>query len=170
MPTGDAYSSGHLVPSLLDLYLFYLLRPILFPNLSLLFRTMLFEYPSVLSRFCFNHTSWITGNYSNWPSEVRPQSLYNRSLCLCLCVVSWFSFLMVWGLLSEDFVRSLLFPLKFHPHIVFPYFTLVSQTANRFLPQLYTKVLLVLKFCLLTFYSCWILTVWCKVLLIQRAI
>ena len=30
MPTGDAYSSGHLVPFLLDLYMFYLLRPILF--------------------------------------------------------------------------------------------------------------------------------------------
>ena len=53
MPTGDAYSSGHLVPSLWDLHMFYLLRPILFPNLSLLFRTMLFEYPSVHSRFCF---------------------------------------------------------------------------------------------------------------------
>ena len=30
MPTGDAYSSGHLVPSLLDLHMFFLLRPILF--------------------------------------------------------------------------------------------------------------------------------------------
>ena len=30
MPTGDAYSSGHLVPSLWDLQMFYLLRPILF--------------------------------------------------------------------------------------------------------------------------------------------
>ena len=29
------------------------MRPILFPNLSLFFPTMLFEYPSVLSRFCF---------------------------------------------------------------------------------------------------------------------
>ena len=53
MPTGDAYSSGHLVPSLWDLHMFYLLRPILFPNLSLFLRTMLFEYPSVLSRFSF---------------------------------------------------------------------------------------------------------------------
>ena len=34
MPTGDAYSSGHLVPSLWDLHMFYLLRPILFRNLS----------------------------------------------------------------------------------------------------------------------------------------
>ena len=34
-------------------YMFYLLRPILLPNLSLFFRTMLFKYPSVLSRFCF---------------------------------------------------------------------------------------------------------------------
>ena len=32
--------------------MFYVLRPVLFPNLSLFFRTMLFEYPSVLSRFC----------------------------------------------------------------------------------------------------------------------
>ena len=55
MPTRDAYSSGHLVPSLWDLHMFYLLRPILFQNLSLLYRTtsMLFEYSSVLSRFCF---------------------------------------------------------------------------------------------------------------------
>ena len=30
MPTGDAYSSGHLIPSLWDLHMFYLLRPILF--------------------------------------------------------------------------------------------------------------------------------------------
>ena len=30
MPTGDAYSSGHLLPSLSDLHMFYLLRPILF--------------------------------------------------------------------------------------------------------------------------------------------
>ena len=30
MPTGDAYSSGHLVPSLWDLHMLYLLRPILF--------------------------------------------------------------------------------------------------------------------------------------------
>ena len=29
MPTGDAYSSGHLVPSLWDLHMFYLLIPIL---------------------------------------------------------------------------------------------------------------------------------------------
>ena len=30
MPTGDAYSFGHVVPSLWDLHIFYLLRPILF--------------------------------------------------------------------------------------------------------------------------------------------
>ena len=50
--TGDSYSSGHMVPSLWDLHMFYLCRPILFPNL-LFFRTMLFEYPSVLSGFPF---------------------------------------------------------------------------------------------------------------------
>ena len=41
------------VPVPWDLHMFYLLRQILSPNLSL-FRTMLFEYPSVLSRFCFH--------------------------------------------------------------------------------------------------------------------
>ena len=51
MLTGDAYSSGHLVPSLGDLHMFYLLRPILFPNLSLFFRTVLFEYPSCFLDF-----------------------------------------------------------------------------------------------------------------------
>ena len=32
MPTGDAYSSGHLFPFPWDLHMFYLLRPILFRN------------------------------------------------------------------------------------------------------------------------------------------
>ena len=30
MPIGDAYSSGHLVPSLWDLHMFFLMRPIIF--------------------------------------------------------------------------------------------------------------------------------------------
>ena len=81
MPTGTlTYSSGHLVPSIWDLHMYYLLRPILFPNLSLFFRTKLFEYPSVLSRFCFAPT-------------VRPKSIRNRrvigllvaSLCSTVC-------------------------------------------------------------------------------------
>ena len=55
MPTWEAYSSGNLIPSHLRLHLFYLLRPILFPNLSLFLRTMLFEQPSELSRFCIVH-------------------------------------------------------------------------------------------------------------------
>ena len=54
MPTGDSYSSGHLVPSLSDLHMLNLLRPILFrTNLPLFYRTILFEYPSVPPRFCF---------------------------------------------------------------------------------------------------------------------
>ena len=55
-----SYYSGHLVPSLWDLHMFYFLRPILFPNLLFL-RTMLFEYLSVLSRFCLFllQTIWI---------------------------------------------------------------------------------------------------------------
>ena len=35
IPTGDAHSSGHLVPSFWDLHMLYLLITILFPNLSL---------------------------------------------------------------------------------------------------------------------------------------
>ena len=44
------------------LHMFYLLRPILFPNLTLFFRTMLFEYPSVLSHFCLDINIKCTGN------------------------------------------------------------------------------------------------------------
>ena len=66
--TGVAYRQGTLThldtwsrPNW-DLHMFYLLRQIQFPNLQF-FRTMLFEYPSVLSRFCFfncnvNRTTW----------------------------------------------------------------------------------------------------------------
>ena len=36
-----------------DLHIFFLLRPILFPNVSLSFRTMHFKHPSVFSRFCY---------------------------------------------------------------------------------------------------------------------
>ena len=56
--TGMASRQGTLTPPdtwsrpFGNLHMFYVLRPILFPNLSLFFRTMLFEYPSVLSRFC----------------------------------------------------------------------------------------------------------------------
>ena len=57
--TGVACRQGTLTPPdtwsrpFWDLHIFYLLRPLFLPNLSLVFRTMLFEYPSVLSRFCF---------------------------------------------------------------------------------------------------------------------
>ena len=37
MPTMNAYSSGHLLPSLWDLHIFYLLRPILFFELVITF-------------------------------------------------------------------------------------------------------------------------------------
>ena len=119
MPTGDAYSSGHLILSHLGFANVLLLRPLAlnhtlhqfmthfpdltftdfdviteyrhlqrvwhadrgrlllrtpgpvplglayvllvetnpFPNLSLFYRTMLFEYPSVLSPFCFRETN-----------------------------------------------------------------------------------------------------------------
>ena len=83
MPAGSAYPSGHLVPSfilglanapivetkflelamsLLDFspriplgtFSILLVETNPFPNLSLFYWTMLFEYPSVLSRFCFS--------------------------------------------------------------------------------------------------------------------
>ena len=68
----DAYSSGHLVPSLWDLHMFYLLIPILFPNLSLFYRTIFFEYPSVLSRFCYvscYHSFSKINDHSALPNE-----------------------------------------------------------------------------------------------------
>ena len=55
---GLAYRQGTFTPSdtqscfIWDLHMLYLLRPILFPNLPLFYRTMHFEHPSVLSRFC----------------------------------------------------------------------------------------------------------------------
>ena len=99
MPTEHAYSSGHLVlshfgtcmcsnvetnlswtclvsellnfehPSVL-LFCFYLLRPILFPNLSLFFRTFLFEYSSLISRF---PSILISSSFSECHSGIRLQ-------------------------------------------------------------------------------------------------
>ena len=52
MPAGNAYPSGHLVPSpFLDLLVLHLLRPDS-SNLSCLYSTFPLEYPLVLSRFC----------------------------------------------------------------------------------------------------------------------
>ena len=60
MPAGNAYPSGHLVPS-----------PILglanapnSSNLPCLYSTFHLEYPLVLSRFCFNITKRILANFS----------------------------------------------------------------------------------------------------------
>ena len=39
--------------------MFYLLKTNSFPNLSLIFRTMLFEFPSVLSRFCLSNNRYM---------------------------------------------------------------------------------------------------------------
>ena len=57
--TGVACRQGTLTPPdtlsrpFWDLQMFYLLRPILFRTCRYFSRTMLFEYPSVLSRFCY---------------------------------------------------------------------------------------------------------------------
>ena len=58
-----------------------------FPNLSLFFRTMLFEYPSVLSRFCFTLFYSNTNIKSNWQFSIRKIwsilfSFFNRSFKL----------------------------------------------------------------------------------------
>ena len=68
MPIGDAYSSGHLVPSLWDLHIFLLVETNPFPNLSLYYWTMLFEYPAVLSRFCSwgLSTYYVSDNSHDW--------------------------------------------------------------------------------------------------------
>ena len=55
--------------NMLDLHMFYMLRPVFFPNLSLFFRTMLFKHLSVLSRFCSMQQKcvfWLTGK-RRWP-------------------------------------------------------------------------------------------------------
>ena len=56
---------GRLLLRTLDPVLLGLADVLLFPNLSLFYRTMLFEYPSVLSRFCLTHFKVIsiTFNY-----------------------------------------------------------------------------------------------------------
>ena len=96
MPTAEIFSSGCLVPFLWDLHMFYLLRPILFPNLSLFFRSMLFKYHSVLTRFCskehvffFMQNSrkpWICISYSFKRSSasywLHNDSLYNKRFLL----------------------------------------------------------------------------------------
>ena len=47
-----------------------------FPNLSLFYRTMLFEYPSVLSRFCFRA-------FSDEKKIEVFSTLYTMVLCIC---------------------------------------------------------------------------------------
>ena len=80
--TGVASRQGTLTPpdtwyrSIWDLHIFYLLRSILFVNLSLFFRTMLFEHPSVLSRFCFTQVHLQVA----WPYVMR---LYTLRSCSC---------------------------------------------------------------------------------------
>ena len=59
MPTGDSYSSEHLIPS--HLVLAYVL---LVETCRYFFRTMLFEHPSVLSRVCFVDPGFSTFSFS----------------------------------------------------------------------------------------------------------
>ena len=67
-------------PGLVPLGLAYVLlvETNAFPNLSLFFRTMLFEYPSVLSRFCFRQRNFFHGfKYKVFGSDIHT-SVYDR--------------------------------------------------------------------------------------------
>ena len=97
MPTGDANFSWHLVPFLWDLHMFYLLRSILFPNLSLFFRTMLYEYHSVLLPFTlkgmtaiiFNCThKFCTDRMCELPVVLSHVLSYLQGL-FCLLLLGW---------------------------------------------------------------------------------
>ena len=59
MPTGDAYSSGHLVPSLWDLHMFYLLRPILFRTCRYFTGLCSSNIPRYFLEFAFSRSSSI---------------------------------------------------------------------------------------------------------------
>ena len=66
MPAGNAYPSGHLVPSpFWDLLMLQLLRPNS-SNLPCLYSTFHLEYPLVLSRFCFVRKLAEKDFYSLW--------------------------------------------------------------------------------------------------------
>ena len=73
--TGLACQQGTLTPPdtwfrpIWDLHIFYLLRPILFPNLSLFVRTMHFKHPSVLSPLCILRN--IATNVECWRSRTH---------------------------------------------------------------------------------------------------
>ena len=69
MPIGDAYSSAHLVPSLWDLHMFYLLRPILFrtcryftglrsSNIPRYFLDFALQCYKSYNVFCFSDFKW----------------------------------------------------------------------------------------------------------------
>ena len=63
MPAGNAYPSGHLIPSpFWDLLMLQLLRPNS-SNLPCLYSSFHLEYPLVLSRFCFSLTIVFQGFY-----------------------------------------------------------------------------------------------------------
>ena len=82
MPAGNAYPSGHLVPSpFWDLLMLQLLRPNT-SNLPCLYSTFHLEYPLVLSRFCLSGKRWIrwkkTTVLSSWPSYAGNHLQINR--------------------------------------------------------------------------------------------
>ena len=58
-----------------------------FPNLSLFYRTMLFEYPSVLSRFCF--LCFALFPFRSQIFDAFLTSFWSSSLCLILMQFVW---------------------------------------------------------------------------------
>ena len=86
-PTGGAYSSGYLVPSLWDLHMFYLLRPILFRTCRYLTGLCSSNIPRyiVLSRFCFftiptftDELMFFTPAISSTISRAAPSNVHFR--------------------------------------------------------------------------------------------
>ena len=73
-----------------DLHIFYmyLLRPIFFLNYSLFFRTMLFEYPLVLSLFCHHNLKKqllkLIKNGNFFCLLQHPNWLHKTMVCFCM--------------------------------------------------------------------------------------
>ena len=120
--TGDAYSSGHLVPSHLGLA--YVLLVETNPNLSLFFRTMLFEHPSVLSRFCLTYL-WF------WRFFLDGSPLQTRQ-CVHPSYVQWYECRLA------KYIR-LRWAVRWHERQGFPLSTCSWQDASKILYREYLQ-------------------------------
>ena len=83
MPTGDAYSSGHLVESLWDLHMFYFLRPILFQTCRHFSELCSSNIPRYFLDFAFKwHISCFHFMRFICPNLVVNFAFYSDSVCL----------------------------------------------------------------------------------------